>query len=194
MAEIKKVWSPVGVVSFPKVFEPDSYQGSAPKYSLTLIFEPAKFTAAEKKLWAAMIALADEKSIEKFKKPLKQLPNNFKKPFRDGEEKADLQGYGAGKVFCSFSSKMRPGIVDLNLQPIDSPDRFYPGCLARVTMTAYAYDNVGKGVAFGLQNIQFVADGERLDSRTNADADFANAPEVEFEVPAEPESAESSDW
>lgn len=187
---IKKIWSPVGVVSFPKVFEPDSYQGSEPKYSLTLIFDPSKFNATDKKLWAAMEALADEKSMEKFKKKISQLPANFKKPFRDGEEKADLQGYGEGKIFCSFSSKMKPGLVDLNLNPLESQDQFYPGCLARVTMTAYAYDNVGKGVAFGLQNIQFIADGTRLDSRTDADKDFADAPDANFETPADPEASD----
>lgn len=192
MADIKKVWSPVGVVSFPKVFAPEGYQGSEPKYSLTLIFEPGKFNAIDKKLWAQMIALADEKSMEKFKKKISQLPANFKKPFRDGEEKADLQGYGPGKVFCSFSSKMKPGIVDVDLNPILTPEDFYPGCLARVTLTAYAYDNVGKGVAFGLQNIQFIGHGTRLDSRTDADKDFANAPS--FEPPAEPEETGSGDW
>lgn len=191
MSTVKKVWSPVGVVSFPKVFQPEGYQGSEPKYSLTLIFDPSKFNATDKKLWADMIALANEKSMDQFKKPLKELPGNFRKPFRDGEEKADLQGYGKGKVFCSFSSKMKPGLVDLNLQSLESADEFYPGCLARVTLTAYAYDNVGKGVAFGLQNIQKVADGERLDSRTNADADFADAPEANFEAPAEPAT---EDW
>lgn len=191
MSSVNRIWSPVGVVSFPKVFQPEGYQGSEPKYSLVLIFDPSKFNATDKKLWAGMIALANEKSMDQFKRPLKDLPGNFRKPFRDGDEKADLQGYGPGKVFCSFSSKMKPGVVDLNLQPLESAEEFYPGCLARVTLTAYAYDNVGKGVAFGLQNIQKIADGERLDSRTNADEDFANAPEANFEAPAEPAS---EDW
>jgi hypothetical protein len=42
------------------------------------------------------------------------------------------------------------------------------------TLTAYAYDTAGNiGVAFGLQNLQFVRDGEeRFDGRTNAADDF----------------------
>lgn len=185
------VWSPVGRVSFPKVFVAEGYQGSEPKFSLMLVFDPAKFSSTDKRLWANMIKLADSKAMEKFKKPLKGLPANFKKPFRDGAEKEDLEGFGEGKVFISFGSKMKPGIVDLDLNPILTPEEFYPGCYARVTMSCYAYDNVGKGVAFGLQNIQKVGEGTRLDGRTNADSDFANAPE--FEAPAEPEGVSGDD-
>jgi len=185
-----KVWSPVGRVSFPKVFKPEGYQGSEPKYSMMLVFDPSKFTANDKKLWKAMESLADEVSMDKFKKTIKQLPNNFKKPIRDGAEKADLQGFGDGKMFFTASSMMKPGLVGLDLCPILEEDEFYPGCYARITLTAYAYENVGKGVAFGLQNIQKVADGERLDSRTNADKDFADAPDVDFQPPADPSGSD----
>lgn len=137
-----------------------------------------------------MEGLADEVSMDKFKKTIKQLPNNFKKPIRDGAEKADLQGFGEGKMFFTASSKMKPGLVGLDLCPILEEDEFYPGCYARITLTAYAYENVGKGVAFGLQNIQKVADGERLDSRTNADKDFADAPDVDFQPPADPSGSD----
>ena len=116
---------------------------------------------------------ADSVSVEKFKKKLSALPANFKKPFRDGEEKADLVGFGAGKVFSNLSSKMRPGLIFLDRTPITDPEDFYPGCYARATITAYAYDNVGKGVALGLQNLQKIKDGDRLDSRTNPEDDFS---------------------
>jgi hypothetical protein len=68
---------------------------------------------------------------------------------------------------------MRPGIVDANLQEIISEDDFYSGCYARATLTAFAYDKLGnKGVAFGLQNIQKLKDGEHLSGRKNAESDF----------------------
>ena len=169
---VKKVSTPIFRVSFPSVFEASSYEGGAPKFSVCAVFTPASFTARDKELWKAMEALADEVSMERFKKKLAQLPNNFKKPFRDGAEKEDLEGFGAGKVFCNFSSKMRPGIIGINRELITNADDFYPGCYARATITAYAYDNVGKGVAFGLQNLQKLKDGDRLDSRTDANDDF----------------------
>jgi hypothetical protein len=68
---------------------------------------------------------------------------------------------------------MQPGLVDQNLQRIISTDDFYSGCYARATITAYGYDKAGnKGVAFGLQNVQKLADGERFSGRTAAEDDF----------------------
>lgn len=168
----KKITTPAFRVSFPSVFEASSYEGGAPKFSVCAVFTPALFNAKDKELWKAMEALADEVSVEKFKRKLAQLPANFKKPFRDGEEKMDLVGFGAGKIFCNFSSKMKPGIIDLGRNNITDPEEFYPGVWARATITCYAYDNVGKGVAFGLQNLQKLKDDERLDSRTDANDDF----------------------
>jgi hypothetical protein len=167
-----KVLTPVFRVSFPSVFEASSYEGGAPKYSVCAVWEPAKFTAKDKALWDAMMALADSVSVEKFKKKLSALPANFKKPFRDGAEKEGLTGFGEGKIFANLSSKMRPGIIFLDNTPLTDPEDFYPGCYARATVTAYAYDNVGKGVALGLQNLQKIKDGDRLDSRTDASDDF----------------------
>lgn len=170
-----KLLTPPFRVSFPNVFEASSYDGGTPKFSVCAVWEPAKFTPKDKALWKAMHDLADQVSMDKFKKKLDQLPANFKKPFRDGEEKADLVGFGAGKVFSNLSSRLRPGIIDLDRTPITDPEDFYPGCYARGTITAYAYDNKGRGVAFGLQNLQKLKDGERLDSRTNPEDDFADA-------------------
>lgn len=172
---LKKVVTPVFRVSFPSVFEASSYQGGAPKYGLTAVFEPGTFSKDEKQRWAAMTALADEASKDFFQKPLAKLPANFKQPIRDGAEKEDLEGFGEGMKFCSITSKMRPGVVASDgVTPIVDSEDFYPGCYARATISAYAYDNVGKGVAFGLQNLKKVKDGDRLDSRTDAADDFAD--------------------
>lgn len=199
MALVKCV-TPVGRVSFPSVFAASSYEGSAPKFSLMLIFEPERFTPNEKKLWERMIGLGDEAAMNKFKKKMTALPANFKKAIRDGEEKENLAGFGAGKKFITFSSKHRPGIIDAKGNPIEPVvdqetgkidlqacnEIFYAGCYARVTMTVYAYDNVGKGVAFGLQNIQLISEGERLDNKVDAASDFAEMGAAEFDGPAEP--------
>jgi hypothetical protein len=170
-----KLITPVFRVSFPSVFAASAYEGGVPKFSVCAVWEPAKFTPRDKQLWASMQNLADEVSMDKFKKKLAALSANFKKPFRDGEEKAELSGFGDGKVFCNLSSKQRPGLIGLNGNPIIDPEDFYPGCYARATITAYAYDNVGKGVALGLQNLQKIKDGERLDNRTDPNDDFGGA-------------------
>jgi hypothetical protein len=171
---VQKVITPVFRMSFPSLFEASSYEGGAPKYSVCAVFDPSKFTEADKKRWDAMAKLADEVSVGKFKKKIAALPANFKKPFRDGEEKADLSGFGEGKIFCNFGSKIKPGIVDRDNTPIVDEGEIYPGCYARATVTCFAYDNIGKGVSFGLQNVQKIKDGERLDNRTDATEDFGD--------------------
>lgn len=167
-----KVVTPPFRVSFPSVFEPSSYEGSAPKYSVVMIFDPSKFTEADKKAFAQMKAILDTASKEKFKRVVKDLPDNFKRALRKGEEKAHLEGYGPGMIFATASSKQRPGLIDRNKQPILQADEFYAGCWARATITAYAYDNKGKGVAFGLHNLQKLGDDTNFSGRVAAEEDF----------------------
>ena len=172
----KKLVTPIFRVSFPVLAEAKAMEGQAgskAKFSVCAVWDPSKFSPKEKELWQAMKVLADETSMEKFKKKLDQLPGNFKKPFRDGAEKEDLTGFGPGKVFSNLSSLMRPGVIDRDRTPITDYEEVYPGCYARATITSYAYDvSGGRGVAFGLQNLQKVKDGDRLDSRTDASEDF----------------------
>ena len=173
MAERLKVVTPPFRVSFPAVFEPSSYQGGDPKYSLVGLFYLDKFTEADKKAWASMNAIADAAAKDKFKKIVKDLPANFKRPIREGKEKDHLEGYNVPNcMFATFSSKQRPGLVDRNKQPILSEEDFYPGCWARATITSYPYDNVGKGVAFGLHNLQKLGDDENFTGRVAAEEDF----------------------
>jgi hypothetical protein len=172
MAFVKLV-TPVFRASFPQLFVPKAMQeGQTPKYSVSAVFEPSKFNEADKKRWAAILELLDATSLEKFKKKVNDLPGNFKRAIRDGAEKADLEGYGEGKVFANLSSKLKPGVVDAEGNDMEADD-IYPGCYMRATVSAYAYDQGGgKGIALGLQNIRFVRDGERLDARTDAGEDF----------------------
>lgn len=170
---IRKTQTPMFRASFPWLFEPqppmEGSQGE-PKYSVVMLFDEAARKTPEFK---AMKDLANAAIREKWgDKP----PSNLRNPFRDGSEKSELDGY-EGMVFVSASSKMQPGVVNGRLQRIISkevdPDGFYAGCYARATVTAYAYDKAGnKGVAFGLQNVQKIKDGEAFSQRTRAEDDF----------------------
>lgn len=176
MVERTKVTSPPFRVSFPEVFEKKGYDGSDPKYSVVMLFYPAKFSKKEAAQFKAMKALLSEACDIKFSKPLDEMKKNpsFKRGLRMGEEKPDLDGYGEGCVFATASSKMQPGLIDRDRSPIMRPEDFYPGCWARATLTAYGYDNKSKGVAFGLQNLQKLGEGESFSGRTAADEDFEN--------------------
>lgn len=171
MAEVKRYKTPPFRLSFPALFEPKSFDGGPEKYGCSAIWDPSKFTDADKKLWKELEAALDAESMNRFKKKVKDLPSNFKRAIRDGAEKADLEGYGEGKRFASLTTKMKPGAILLDKTDGSSED-FYPGCFCRATVTVYSYDNKGKGVALGLMNIQKIKDGDRLDSRTDAAEDF----------------------
>jgi hypothetical protein len=168
-----KLTSPVFRVSFPNVFEARAaFEGQTKKYSLTMLFDIAKIKAdpseLEKfnKMKAALDAIAVEKWGDK-------MPKELKKPFRDGAEKEEYQGYGPGIIFVAASTTTKPGLVDQDLNRIMEPELFYAGCYARATLNAYAWSRMGKnGVSFGLQNIQKVADGEPFSGRTSAEDDF----------------------
>ncbi len=176
MAEVKRYVTPVFRASFPAVFTAESFEGGAPKFGVSAVWTPAKFTDKEKALWAAIKDALNKEALAKFKKPWKELPANIKRGLRDGAEKAGMEGYGEGTLFANISTKLRPGVIDKDKSPIGpehgNADEIYPGCYCRATVTVYSYDNKGKGVAIGLMNLQKVKDGPRLDSRTDASEDF----------------------
>lgn len=194
MADIEKFMTPVFRGSFVhQVWKAEGYQGSEPKYGLTAVWDPSQFSEKDKKRWTAIQNALDAESLSRFKKKVADLPNNFKRAIRDGAEKADLDGFGEGTKFASITTKQRPGVVDIKRAtvPIDDADRerleaegkvevsdltaddVYSGAYYRATVCVYSYENVGKGVALGLMNLQKVAEGERLDAgRRNAAGDF----------------------
>ncbi len=149
-------------VSFAHVFAPQTaFDGQEPKYSIVMLF-PKK--ADMKALREMLVTAAKAKWGDK-------IPKGLRNPIRDGDEK-ELDGY-EDHWFISATSKMKPGLVGPDLQPIISPEDFYSGCYARATVTAFAYDKAGnKGVAFGLQNIQKLREGEPFSGRTKPEADF----------------------
>jgi hypothetical protein len=150
--------------SFPNVFTARSdFDGQEPKFSIVMLFDKKTDISALKKLCEQAVK---EKWGDK-------VPKNLRSPFRDGDtDKPDMDGY-AGCVFVRASSKGRPGLVDASVTPIVNQEDFYAGCYARATVNAFAYDKAGnQGVAFGLQNVQKLRDGEPFSGRTKAEDDF----------------------
>ena len=98
----------------------------------------------------------------------------YKLPFHRGEEK-EYDGYGPGVVHFTMSAKnRRPGIVDRDgVTPITrcGPDEFYAGCYARASVTPFA-NTRWKCLALGLNNLQKLAEGSRLDTYNSVEDDF----------------------
>lgn len=172
MAEDRtKVVTPPFRVSFPEVFEAASYDNGPAKYSVTMLFYPDKMDAKDQAKFQAMKDILDEACRAKFGKSIKEMrtAGEFRRGMRLGTEKPDLDGYGEGCVFAKASTKTRPGVVDKKKQPVLEADELYAGCWARATVTAYGYDKKGKGVAFGLSNIQKLGDDENFSGRVSAE-------------------------
>lgn len=159
--------------SYAHLWEPDSINGSDPKYSVSCII------SKEDKDTIAKIKKAIEVAKEEGKgKWGGKIPANLKTPLRDGDiDRPEDEAY-ADSMFLNANSKQAPQIVDRQVQPILDQSEVYSGCFGRVSITFYAYNSNGnKGIAAGLGNVQKLKDGEPLGSRTNASDDFEEVEE-----------------
>jgi len=177
-----QVLTPEFRVSYPAVFQPKSAaEGQEPKYSISMIFPKAKnadgtwesvMDSAPTEMKAAVAAAI----VAKWGADRAKWPKGLKLPFRDGSEK-DQDGYGEGVIFVNASSKNKPGVVDQTVTDIIEPSKFYGGCYARAKINAFAYDKAGnRGVAFGLNNVQLIRDGEPFGGRSDPKSDFDSIP------------------
>lgn len=150
----------LAVVSFPDVFAPAETPNGKMRYGVTLIFKPQ-----HKEALAKLVAVADACVKREF--PDGKIPKNFQRPFRDGEEYSDHVGYDPGDVFVRFSRDADFGalpVVGPSCTPIDRQE-VYPGILGVVAYRPFVWHHKqsGKrGISFGLEGFQKVADGERL--------------------------------
>lgn len=180
--EIQPILTPVFRVSFPNVFTtakgPDGKDTG--KFSLTMLYGDDADLGELK-------AGASRAATKKFGA---NIPGNLKNPFRKGSEKPDLPGYGDDNVtFVKATSTIQPELLDRNRQPITDPRDFYAGCYARAFVVPFGYDNVGKGVSFGLRSIQKVADGEPFGAGGSMADQFDELPDDGNEGGAAPAAA-----
>lgn len=158
---------------FPHLFEPYSIDGeSDEKYSVQILV-PKK----DKKTYQALID-AEQAAAENGKaKWGGKIPSQLASIIHDADEDGTAEDYPerAGHWYLNVSSskKYPPKVVDQQVQPIMDESEIYSGCYGRVSLTAFAYTfGKKKGISFGLNNVQKMADGEPLDGRTTPDDDF----------------------
>ena len=162
--------------SYLHCWEPNSINGSEPKYSVSAIISK-KDTETIKAIKAA-IEQAKQESMSKWGG---KIPPNLKTPLRDGDiDRPDDEAY-AGCYFLNANSRQAPQVVDANVQPILDQSEVYSGCYGKISVTFYGYNSNGnRGIAAGLGNIQKLKDGESLGGRTSAADDFATEDEDDF--------------
>lgn len=162
--------------SYLHCWEPDSVNGSEPKYSVSAII-PKSDTKTVNAIKAA-IEQAKKDSVSKWGG---KVPGNLKLPLRDGDiDRPDDEAY-AGCYFFNANSRQAPQVVDSKVQPILDQSEVYSGCYGKISVTFYGYNSNGnRGIAAGLGNIQKLKDGESLGGRTSAADDFQTEDEDDF--------------
>lgn len=144
--------------------------GAEPKFSTSILIPKS-----DTKTYAALKAAQEFAIAGKWPKR----PAKIATTLHDGDGVKEKTGeaYGPeckGHWVMSVSSKQRPNVVDAALQPVMDAGAVRSGDYARVSLNAYCYDvNGNRGVSFGLNNVQKLADGEPLGGgRTRAEDDF----------------------
>lgn len=179
-----KLTTPIFRGSFVNAFKEVSFKGGKPKFGVTGIWLPKLFSDEDKQRWRAMCALLNEQSLSSFKMPWKELPANYRKGLRKWDEKTDRVTFPEGCWFASLTCQQPPGVVgttrgsDGKLVAFSelngNTSEIYSGAYYRATVNSYSFTEGSPGVALGLNNLQKVKDGDRLDGRSNAADDFAD--------------------
>jgi len=154
--------------SFVHVFEPQSINGGDPKYSCSLIIPKS-----DTKTIGLINEAVEEAKQYGVSKWGGKIPPNLKLPLRDGDvDRPDDPAY-ENCYFINATSQERPGIVDRSRTAITDPLAVYSGCYIRALINFYPFNaNGNRGVACGLQGIQFWHDGEPLNGRIRAEDAF----------------------
>lgn len=158
-------------LSYVNIFTPTAMgENDQEKYNVCILIpktDTATIERIKKAIEAAKLAgkakLADKNG---------RIPNNIKLPLRDGDDERSDDPAFEGMYFINASALRKPGIVDINLNPIIDKEEVYSGCYGRVSINFYAFNVQQKGIAAGLNNVQKLADGERLAGGASAEEDF----------------------
>jgi len=160
--------------SYAHVYKPQAaVDGGDPKYSVSILI-PKSAKDDIKRIQEAIKATATANAHVWNGR----VPADLRNPLRDGDiDKPNYPEY-AGHYFINASSKQMPGVV--------GPDGRTPveylvsGDYGRVTVQFYAYNRAGnKGVGCGLQNIQWLREGEPLGGGRSKPEDDFDAVETE---------------
>lgn len=164
--------SPEGILMFEHLFRPRSDQKTRdgrPKFTATLCIKPKhQKTAAFKEMKAAVDSVKAEKWGA-------QQPKKLKLPFLTVDDLDKVpDGIEEGDVFIRVTAVNKPKLVDQHVHEILDESDLYAGARVRMSIQAYTWtdDKGGKGVSFGLNNVQKIGDGAHLSGGSRAEDDF----------------------
>lgn len=165
-------------ISYEHLLKPYAQQpGAEEKYSATLLLPKSDY-ATKQRIDAAVQAAIQEGVTGKWGGVR---PPQVSTPFHDGDGvRPNGEPFGPECDGCwvmTASSKQRPEIVDLGMNPIIDATEIYSGVYARININFFAYFNSGKkGIGCGLGPVQKTRDGEPLGGRVSASEAFGGYP------------------
>lgn len=148
-------------LAFPELFEATQVNGQGDfKFRATFLIDKKRKDLIDA-IEQAIKKVATDKWGAKAESVLKSIRgNSMRFNFRDGDEKAEYDGY-ADHMYIGASNKARPLVIDRDRSPLTAQDgRPYSGCYVNATITLFAYDNQGKGISAFLGGVQFYRDGD----------------------------------
>lgn len=176
-------------LSFPALFTAVAMEEGKPaQFEATFLFDNTEHGA----LLDHIDKLIDRLALSEWKKLVK-----FKRCLRDGNERAETDGYGDGKSFLCARSNVRPAVINRAKVPVveaDSP--LYAGCFCNATIRLFPWSHPtgGKGISAQLRAVMFEKDGPSFGAGPiDAESEFASIPvdEVNRELDAASRSGRS---
>ena len=172
-----RIVTPPFLLSYANLLEANEDLSGNMKFSASMIFDKdaTDLKQIEK-------CIKDAKEAKFGKKKIK----GFKSPLRDGDIDRDDREEYENSWFMNASSKRRAGVIDYKTgDVVDTDDEdigVYSGCICRASITFFGYDQKGnKGVGVGLNSVQVLKRGERLDGSVSAERAFEDAEDVNLE-------------
>lgn len=145
-------------LSYPTLFEPKSVtDGGEKKYSAVFLIPKDD----EEQVEVIKAAIEEAKEMAKSTKFGGTIPKNLKVQWHDGDEESDAEEY-KGHYFINTYASRKPKLVDRRSRDITDPEDLYAGCYVRAAINFYSYNVNSKGIACGLNGVQFIEDGEPL--------------------------------
>jgi hypothetical protein len=170
----KNIILPPGVGSYVTVLAPKPNQKGQLKYSISILIPKSREKELEP-LKAAALEVAAQKWGQKgasvFANARYPLIIDGDKPNADGEVDANAKGH----FVIRAKTDRKPGIVgaDPKVEMFFDDQNCFSGCWFRISGGLFAYEQEGnKGVSLGLNNVQVLKLGTRLDGRKAASDEF----------------------
>ncbi len=156
--------------SYVNVFSPIAQEDGKPaKYSIALIIPKTDRETID----AINLAVYDCKR-ENMAVWGGSIPDGLKGGLRDGDLEKNDVAYD-DSYFINCTSTAKPGVCDKDCVDIIRPSQFYSGCYGRASITFYAYNNSPdmQGIGCTINNVQKLADGEKLGAFCSPAEDFS---------------------